>query len=238
MRIAIVEDCVADQQQVTGLIHRYFAENMPDVKPLITLFDNAVSFLEHYRAVFDLVFLDIQMPLMNGMEAAEKLRRMDGQVPLVFITSMARYAVKGYDVDAVGFVLKPVQYEDFYLSMRRAVGQAASREGKTLTIPMKQGILRIPTCDIYFVEVCRHMLHFHTRQGIVSGSGNLLDVQKKLGNDFLLCNRSFLLNPRYIQQLQGSDVLMAGGETVPISRPKKKEFLGAFNHWLGEGNGR
>lgn len=84
--------------------------------------DNAGVFIEQYRPDYDLIFLDIQMPGLNGMEAATALRKKDSSVLLVFVTNMAQYAVRGYDVNAAGFILKPVSYYDFLMRMRKCIG--------------------------------------------------------------------------------------------------------------------
>ena len=118
-RIAIVEDENKDSDLLENYIARYFSEEASENRYQVTVFNNAGVFVEHYRADFDLILLDIQMPGMNGMDAAAALRKKDSSVLLVFVTNMAQYAVKGYDVNAAGFILKPVSYYDFLLRIRK-----------------------------------------------------------------------------------------------------------------------
>ncbi len=236
MRIAIVEDHREDQQRLSSFIGQYFRETAPEIKQSIVCFDNAVDFLENYQAIYDIVFLDIQMPLMDGMTAVEKLRRLDEQVPVIFATSMAQYAVRGYNVNAVGFVLKPIRYHDFFLSMRRAVALAALKVGQTILISDKQGMERIVSSDLVYVEVSGHMLRYHTVSGIVCATGSLNELEERLKpSDFLRCNSCYLVNPRHIRRVQGYELIMDNGEMVQISHPKKKAFMEALNRWLGEG---
>lgn len=234
MRIAVVEDEREDQECLLRHMERFFKEENMDYQT--TVFDNAVSFLENYRAIYDIVFLDIQMPGMNGMDAAEKLRKMDAAVPILFVTNMAQYAVKGYDVDAIGFVVKPLRYYDFYLRMRKAVNIAKSREEKTLVLTGKQGIVRISVNDIYYVEVIGHSLYYHTKDDTITVSGSISAAEEKLKMcEFLRCNNCYLVNPRAILYVQGHTITLLNKEQIQISHPRKKEFMTRLNEWLGEG---
>lgn len=133
-RIAIVEDEKKDSDLLENYIARYFSEEASENRYQVTVFNNAGVFVEHYRADFDLILLDIQMPGMNGMDAAAALRKKDSSVLLVFVTNMAQYAVKGYDVNAAGFILKPVSYYDFLLRIRKCIGILQTRTEEFLRV--------------------------------------------------------------------------------------------------------
>ena len=149
-RLAIVEDEKQDSDLLQSHIHHFFTENCPDDSFQVTVFDNAGVFIEQYRPDYDLIFLDIQMPGLNGMEAATALRKKDSSVLLVFVTNMAQYAVRGYDVNAAGFILKPVSYYDFLMRMRKCIGILQTRVEEYVTLNMRQGIIRLPARDILF----------------------------------------------------------------------------------------
>ena len=103
-----------------------------------------MDFLEAYRPDFDLVFLDIELPLLNGIETARRLRELDSVVALVFITNMEQYAVNGYEVDALDFVVKPINYYRFSSMMRKALRIIARKEEKALPYPKANGIRQGP----------------------------------------------------------------------------------------------
>lgn len=235
-RLAIVEDEQQDAALLKGHIHRYFQENAPSDSFRITEFSSATSFIEQYRSDFDLVFLDIQMPGINGMEAAAALRKKDGSVLLVFVTNMAQYAVRGYDVNAAGFILKPVSYYDFLLRMRKCMAILQTRTEEYMTLSLRQGFVRLPVRSILYVEVNRHMLTYHVDGEPISATGSLAQAEAALhGSDFLRCNSCYLVNPRAIQSVLGYDIRLINGETIQISHPKKKQFMQELNIWLGEG---
>ena len=108
LRCAIVEDSPRELEHLKECLARYSAER--DIPLETTAFGDAASFLEHYRADYDIVFMDIELPGINGMEAAHRLREIDQQVILIFVTNMAQFAVKGYEVDALDYIIKPAQY--------------------------------------------------------------------------------------------------------------------------------
>ena len=102
-KIAIVEDNRAAMEKLQGYLERYAQEN--NEKFDIASFGDALAFLDSYRRIYDMVFMDIELPFINGMEAAQRLREIDKQVVLLFVTNMAQFAVKGYEVDALDYLV-------------------------------------------------------------------------------------------------------------------------------------
>ena len=117
--IAVVEDRDSDAKRLTEYIERFAKEEAQEFH--IDRFASAADFLEGYRSVYAVVLMDIQMPKLNGMDGAMQLRRLDKTVSILFITNLVQYAQRGYEVDAVGFLVKPVQYYDFSLKFRKAL---------------------------------------------------------------------------------------------------------------------
>lgn len=106
LRIAIVEDHESDAKRLTALLESYAQKN--GKRFAITWIANANTFLDSYQHQYELVFMDIRMPGLNGMMAAHELREMDHTVVLVFLTSLAQYAVESYEVEATDYILKPL----------------------------------------------------------------------------------------------------------------------------------
>lgn len=115
IRIAIADDDAAFLAKIQKYIQKYQKENGEDIQ--LTAFSDAKELIEGYSPVYDIVILDIEMPGMNGMEAAEKIRQADEDVVLMFITNMIQYAIRGYSVGALDFVMKPVNYYTFSLKL-------------------------------------------------------------------------------------------------------------------------
>jgi len=232
--IAIVED---DDREASILEEhiRKFGETYEEAFE-IERFKNAFSLLENYRHVYDIIFMDIIMPQINGMEAARKLRELDTVVTLIFVTNMAKYAVNGYEVDALDFILKPVLYSTFSMKFKKALSKISSNVGFDIMVSRKGGIVYLSSRKIIYVEVAGHRLKYHLRDEVVEGYGALSDLEKQLkSSNFVRCNSCYLINPQYISRVQGYIVTMINGEELLISHPKKKLFMMQLADWLGGG---
>ena len=231
--IAMIEDSPGDAQTIRDYLDRYSAEH--NVTFEIKAFTDCRTFLTGYLPVYDLVLMDINLPDINGMEAAARLRRMDQSVTLVFITSLARYAAKGYEVDATDFLVKPVSYPNFETKLRRALNRCSYFSERFFLIPIPDGVYRISPTRIKYIETSGHALIYHTTEGVIHSSGLLKDVEQRLDRrQFVRCNRCYLVNLAYAKIIR-DHVLIIDGDELQISRPKRKTFLAALNDYLGGG---
>ena len=233
LRVAIVEDELSAAQELEQCLNQF--EEGKDISFSITRFPDGGLFLRQYQTQYDVIFMDIRMPGTDGMTAAQKLRKIDSITPLVFVTSMVQYAVKGYEVDALDFIVKPICYTSFQMKMKRIM-QAIERkqeQGVLITIEGSTQVFRLS--DLYFVEIDNHNLTYHTAQGNFRTRGKLGAVERRLpSNSFFRCSSSHLVNLRYVHQVFGEDLEIMGF-LVRISRSKKKEFLAALATYLGKG---
>lgn len=234
LKVAIVEDNCASAEKLRGFLDRYAKENGKSFD--LVVFEDALLFLDGYKRIYDMVFMDIELPSINGMEAAKRLRAVDRQVILIFVTNMARYAVKGYEVDALDYLVKPVHYGDFERKLRRAVARL-EEASEAILVVRQSGFLRLRLQEIRYIEVQGHTLIFHTENGLVNGGGTLLETEEKLkSKGFLRCNKCYLVNQKHIEGVQGYTLLMTGGEELQISRPRKKAFMNELAETMGNEN--
>ena len=230
LRVAIVEDDPVYADQIKSYVDRFCAESQ--IEAASTLFPDGVQITENYRPVWDLILMDIEMPGVNGMQAAQYIRRSDPAVVLIFITNMARYAIKGYEVDALDFILKPVKYPSFVLKLRKAVSIIQSRQRRYIVINMGNESRPIATDDILYIEIVNHFLHIHTRQEELVARGSMQDMEEKLaGQPFFRCSHSYIINLRNVTGVRKETVMLPGVE-LPISRSKRKEFLQLFSDYM------
>lgn len=233
-KIAIVEDNKAAAEKLQSLLRRYAAEHNENFD--IAVFGDALMFLEHYKQTCDMVFMDIELPFIDGMEAARRLRSIDRQVILIFVTNMARYAVKGYEVDALDYLVKPIYYGDFELKLRRAV-MRRSEALESIVVVRQSGFLRLKLQEIRYIEVRGHTLIYHMEAESIKGSGTLLETEEKLKDKgFLRCNKCYLVNQRHIMAVRGYTLVITGGEELQISRPRKKNFMSELAEAMGNEN--
>ena len=232
IKVAIVEDEDAAANVLAEFLDRYAAgiqEKLVHVRYRCT-----TDFLSKYDG-YDIIFMDINIVNdMNGIKAARKLRQKDSVATLIFITSFEQFAVKGYEVEAFDFIVKPVVYADFALRMGRAVKHVQKEKLDVLSIRNDGKINIVSVRDIKYVEVIRHKLLFHTTAGIVEGTGSLRETEDQLAEKyFVRCNKSYLVNLWYVRGVDGSTVDVDGEELI-VSRPRKKEFLSALNRYLAK----
>ena len=149
-KIAVVEDNDAMREQLCGFIAQYARESGRQLD--VTAFADGAEIVDPYRPGFDIIFLDIEMPTLGGMPTAERIRQVDPDVVLVFVTNMAQYAIRGYEVDALDFVLKPVSYYQFSTKLERALQRIQRRRGGQIALQVGGGVQLLNTDDILYLE--------------------------------------------------------------------------------------
>lgn len=229
-RVALVDDNDHDRKKLKEYLERYGEEN--NLQFRLTEFTDGEDIVTDYTADYDLILLDIEMQFLNGMKAAEKIRQMDADVPLVFITNMPQYAIDGYKVRALDYVLKPVSYFSLSETLGRALKTIKTHEKKYITISLKGGKVRVDASEIVYVEVQDHLLIYHTVNGNYIAKGTMRDVESLFDpQQFFRCNRCYIVNLAYVDNYQGNDLLIRG-DRVQISRSRKKQFLDAMNIYI------
>ncbi len=229
-RIAIIEDDARDLDQILGFLSHYQQEH--NIAFSITSFKDPMKFLSEYRSDYDLVFMDIELPPFNGIDVARRLRDIDPVVALVFITNMEQCAVTGYEVDALDFVVKPINYYRFSSMMGKALRSIRRRSEKEIVIRSSSKITRLPISQIFYVEIRDHLLIYHSTQGNLEAWGKLSDLEKELLDfDFVRCSSSYLVNLRHIISVDGDTVNIAG-DRLPISQRRRKTFYNDVTNYL------
>lgn len=232
IRIAYAEDDAETADALREYIKRYASENALAIEA--EHFSNAEKLIYNYTHRYDLLLLDIQLGGMTGMEAAEEIRKLDPEVGIIFITSLVQYAVKGYEVEALDFVVKPVSYTQFALKMDKAMRIIGRNQSVSLPVPTEQGTKILSSRDVEYIEVSNHDLIYHTEGRTYRARGSLGAVEDKLRNhNFLRVSVSHLVNLEYITLIDGSALTVKSGGQIWISRAKKRETLSAIAEYLG-----
>ena len=174
------------------------------------------------------------MKFMDGMSAAEEIRKIDTEVVIIFITNMAQYAIRGYAVDALDYVLKPVSYFAFSQRLNRAISRMKKRETKIIMVNMKGGMVRINVANIYYIESQGHTLILHTILGKYETTGKMKEMEEKLSEmNFCRGNKGYLINLQHVERIQDGCALVKG-ENLTLSRARRKVFMEALTRYWGE----
>lgn len=231
IRIAIVEDDSSSARQLQEYLRRYQRETGTAIETV--LFSDGDEITENYQPRFGLIFMDIVMRFKDGMTAAREIRRIDPEVLIVFLTSMAQYAVQGYEVEAADYLLKPLSYPAFRQRLERLLSRRRPAEARYVTIPVKGGFRKLDVSHIFFVESRDHELTFHTGSENVTSSLPMRAAEEQLaGFSFFRGNNSYLINLAHVEGVQDGCALV-GGQALRLSRPRRRAFLDALAGYLG-----
>ena len=222
IRVALVDDDESCRLQEKEFINAFSKETGEDFE--ITEFKSGMDFITDYKPLFDIVFFDIEMPLLSGMETARRLRQVDSKICIIFITRVAKYAIEGYEVNAIDYVVKPIQYPRFKDKLKKAVRHVKSQQEREVMVKSKGVLVRIPVSKIYFIEADKHYLVYNTADGEYRERGNIESALKELSESgFSLCNSGCIVNLKLIQQVTQNEVII-NGVTLPLSRRRIKDF--------------
>lgn len=232
IRIGIVEDESHYRDQLIAYL-RQFEQERGEKVDIVTFLDGD-EIVENYSSQFDIILMDIQMKFMDGMTAAEEIRKLDSKVVIIFITSMAQYAIKGYEVDALDYVLKPISYFQFSQRLNRALERMKKREDRFITVAVKEGIKRLKVSDLYYVESRGHILEFHSKHGEFTTVGTMKELEEMFSNlHFFRANNGYLINLEHVEGVNDSCAIV-NEQNLLISRRKKKLFMEALSNYWGE----
>lgn len=229
--IAVVEDEIECSRQIQAFLKQYQEENEVCFK--VTVFEDGAQILEQYQPVYDMILMDIDMPGMNGMDAADKIRQTDQDVVLVFITNIASYAIRGYEVGALDYVMKPVNYSKFSMRLTRALKRSRARDSGQIMLTLPDGVKRLEAASIYYVEVQNRILHYHTKEGTIEVRGTLQSAEQMLSAySFVKCNHWYMVNLKHVTEVKKNTVVV-GGYELEISRRNRTPFLKALAEYMG-----
>lgn len=241
VKIGIVDDCAADRDNLKAALRRYMDSEGAELD--VHEYCCAGEILAA-RTSFDILYLDIDMPGMSGMELAESIRQTDGSVVIIFCTNLQQFAVSGYKVGALGFLVKPIEWYSFELFQQRALAAVALHArmkdtARAKKILVKDGALSrsIAVCDLAYVEVRKHTLSYVTRdragkETVYTSRGSLQALAEELGpHGFARSGASYLVNLALVDSVNGMNV-QVGDHVLPIGRKFKDSFKASFSRYL------
>lgn len=195
-------------------------------------FSNGAELLRNYRE-YDILFLDIDMPVVNGMEAAREIRRKDRKAKIIYVTAYQDYMQRSFAVHPFSFLLKPVKKEEIIRVIREAVLYSREEEKSvTLRMETEQGMEEFAVQDIYYLEYQNRRLRFVMRCGECLVRGKISEFSRKLiSYGFASPHKSFVVNLYHVKAIRGYDIFMMNGDLVPLSQKRSTEFRGQLGKY-------
>lgn len=227
--VAVVEDQEKDRNEMSKALSEY--QHLHNVVFEVKYFKDGLDFLGD-KNFFDMVFLDIELPYMNGIKVAKKYRENNKNSILIFVTNMGKLAIQGYEVDATDFIVKPLRVPVFLTKMEKYVSIAKSKQKKSLLLHTKSADIFVNINDIRLIEVAEHKVYFYTANQTYEVWGTLkLYVSEMPPEEFVLCNSGCMVNLKYVESI-GADTITCNGKVISLSRAKRKNVIEAATKYM------
>ena len=229
IKIAIVDDNDNDAPFLSDSITRFVSNHKDEYNIAVTRFNRGINFIDPFDETFDAVFLDIDMPVMNGLETAKHIRENGSDMPIIFETNYASLAIDGYGVGALDFVVKPVKDEDVERALLKLFSKIESEaNAEKIVIKVKSGYRTIKLNTIKYIEVNTHDVYYYTTNGVFKTREALKEIEKSITDpNFVKCSSSYLVNLDFVDAID-KDEARIDGRKIKIARTRKKDFVNAF----------
>ena len=233
IRIAIVDDEIVLREQIKNLIEKKQTQCVVDT------FSSGEDLLGSDK-YYDIVFLDIQMDVMNGIDTARAFREKAQETVLIFVTGVKEYVFDAFDVGAFHYLIKPIQEEKFLSVYDRAILETAKcrKQGqepvfirtRTKNITLDQG-------SILYIESRAKKVEIHTRTEVLEAYAAIGELERRLYPGFYRCHRGYLVNMAFITGYSKDSITLRGGETILLAKEKYGEFVKVYLRYLKDGGG-
>ncbi len=232
IRVAVCDD----EKYMAGAVKKMAADffRAQNIETVIEVFLSGKELLK-YEKTIDILFLDIQMKEMDGMETARILRRRGFKGYLIFITVLRETVFEAFEVQAYDYLVKPIEQSRFQKTMERVLASMQSAGEANLLVQRGYESRLVPFEQIIFCEIIDRKVYLHlTSFEIVDYYDRIENLETKLDGRFFRCHRSFLINLQYLRSYKNQTAYMEGGKQIPVSRLRSKEFSGVILRYMKE----
>ncbi len=231
MYIAICEDQASDEERLRKQIEEYCRRHYLSCR--IESFCSGEAFLASFSTrKYNLIFLDVYMGEFSGIEIARAIRGLDGETPLVFVTSSLDHALEGFAVNALHYLVKPVMLQEIHDVFARSQRFLQEKQ-EAIEVMSNRLPVRIPVVSISYIEVYAKLCTIHCEQGLVKTYTAIDALASSLTNPvFLRTHRSYIVNMRYIKAVEADVFRLFGGESVPIRQNGRAEIKRQYMNYL------
>ena len=233
IRIAIVDDEKVIREQIKKLIEK----KQTDCE--IDTYGTGEDLLKA-DSVYDIIFLDIQMDGMNGIETARALRQKADNTVLIFITGVKEYVFDAFDVAAFHYLIKPIEENKFWEVCDRAVLEVTKKKQNPsgqIFIKTRSQSITLEQSDVLYIESRAKKVEIHTKRDIVEAYAAISELERQLVGSFYRCHRGYLVNMAFIAGYENDSITLNNGETIIMSKDKYSEFVKVYMRYLKNGGG-
>lgn len=234
LRIAICDDDPSSISRIRDFVYRLCGER--EILPELYACHDGDELVEKYALDTDFLFLDVEMPLLDGIQAATAIRERDAHVVIVFMSNYEQYAIRGYQAGAWRYLLKPIEWQAFRREVSLPLDKCLREKDHTLHIKNDRGVYSVPADEICYLEVnVKKNVTVHARDREIECYHPLTSVAEKLAlPNFYRCHNSYLVNMDYIACVEKDTIFLRNGVEIPLSKHRRKEFMQAFMDYEGD----
>lgn len=233
LHIAICDDEKNFVAYLSDLLGQYAAETGEKIR--ITPYYDGMDLTEGYDTTIDLIFLDIQMKLMDGLKTAEHIRRLDENVGIIFLTTLTQYGLEGYKYQAFNYIIKPMKYVRLKAEMNQWLKKHRRNDSPAITVSNDSGKYKIFLNSLRYAETFNRNLLLHTEQENIICYRSMKELERELeSHGFVRCHTSYLVNLSYVKGMKKLELELISGETIPISQPRRKELTQKLTEYWGD----
>lgn len=233
LHITICDDETDFVTHLTTLIQQYAAETGENIK--ITAYYDGMELVERYDTSIDLIFLDIQMRLLDGLHTAQRIRELDENVGIIFLTTLTQYGLEGYQYQAANYIIKPIKYVRLKAELNQWLKKHRHNDSPSIVVINDSGKYKIALKSLRYVETFNRNLLLHTEQENIISYKSMKEMEQELSQaGFVRCHTSYLVNLFYVKGVQKLEITLITGEQIPISQPKRKNFMEQLTRYWGE----
>lgn len=215
VKICICDDSSEERAFINALVREWSQQSGTDVS--VCEFPTAEAFLFEYEdLVPDLVLLDIEMPGMNGVALAKRLRERNKLIQIIFITGFSEYIAEGYEVAALHYLIKPVSPKKLFSTLDRAL-EKQEIDGRKIVFKTSAETVQLLLYEIRYIEVIKNYITVYA-EGSYTVKRTLKEIERELDERFLRVGRSYIVNLHYVSRVTRSEIFLRGGESVPLPR--------------------
>lgn len=232
LKIAVCDDEPAASRQISAYLEQYRQDS--GVSFQVFYFSSGEELIESLPQDVKILFLDIQMAGISGIETARKLREAGRELFIFFVTGYMSFALEGYDVHAYAFLKKPLQYASFQQNLTDALLQLKKNARAVLKLGEGASASVIRCDEIIYVEVYKHQTTVFLKSGTREFGVSLSEIETQLNrHGFFRCHKSYLVNMSKVSLINQSEIMMSNGASVPLSKHRRAQFLSAYFTFTG-----
>lgn len=233
IHIAICDDEKEFVKRLQQLLDRYSLESGEAIRTVF--FKDGMELIENYPMDINLIFLDIRMERMDGLEAANHIRKRDLKVGIVFVTSLEQYALQGYHYNAINYIIKPITYARLKSVMDKWISQFKQSDQDFILVANDKGKYKVFLSTLRYVETYSRNVLLHTEAGDIVCYRKMKELEEELsGKGFVRCHSGFIVNLFFVKGFEKLNLELISGEHIPISQPKRKYVTERLARYWGD----